>query len=117
MEDQANRDLIKLKIEMEMKKNQKAMLHRLKYLNDMQHKNEFLREIAKDYNRYYKFIIDEKKKEKANIEKLLIYLDNLMVEGDLSDTMLKRAEFQQKNILRELNRVKNSLDEMVSSVE
>ena len=33
MEDQANRDLIQLKIDMEMKKNQKAMLYRLKYIN------------------------------------------------------------------------------------
>ena len=117
MEDQANRDLIQLKIDMEMKKNQKAMLHRLKYINKMQEKNEFLKEIAKDYNRYYKYIVEEKKKEKANIEKLLIYLDNLIVEGDLSETMLKRAEFQQQNIMQELSRVKNSLDEIVSSVE
>ena len=117
MEDQANRDLIQLKIDMEMKKNQKAMLYRLKYINKMQEKNEFLKEIAKDYNRYYKYIVEEKKKEKANIEKLLIYLDNLIVEGDLSETMLKRAEFQQQNIMQELSRVKNSLDEIVSSVE
>ena len=117
MEDQANRDLIQLKTDMEMKKNQKAMLYRSKYINKMQEKNEFLKEIAKDYNRYYKYIVEEKKKEKANIEKLLIYLDNLIVEGDLSETMLKRAEFQQQNIMQELSRVKNSLDEIVSSVE
>ena len=117
MEDIANRDLIQLKIDMEMKKNQREMLSRLKYINKMQEKNEFLREIADDYNKYYKYIVAQKEKEKANIEKLLIYLDNLIVEGDLSDTMLKRAEFQQKNIMRELNRVKKSLDEIVSSVE
>ena len=117
MEDVANRDLINLKINAEMKKTQKNMLHRLKYINKMQEKNDFLKDIAKDYNRYYKYIIDQKKKEKANIEKLLIYLDNLIVEGDLSETMLKRAEFQQQNIMKELTRVKNSLDEIVSSVE
>ena len=32
MEDQANRDLIQLKIDMEIKNNQKAMLNRLKYI-------------------------------------------------------------------------------------
>jgi len=117
MEDMANRDLIQLKIEKEMKNNQKNMLYRLKHINKMQEKNEFLREIAKDYNRYYKYIVDQKEKEKVNIEKLVIYLDNLIVEGDLSDTMLKRAEFQQQNIMKELDRVKSSLDEIVSSVE
>ena len=78
----ANRDLIQLKIEKEMKNNQKNMLYRLKHINKMQEKNEFLREIAKDYNRYYKYIVEQKEKEKVNtcinIFRQLLYLGHYL---------------------------------------
>ena len=117
MEDIANRDLIQLKIDMEMKKNQREMLSRLKYINDKKHNNKHLNEIARDYNRYFRNIIIEKQQVKQQMEKLLEHLDKLTIDEDLSQSMLNRLEFQKKDIRKELSRVKNSLDEILSLVE
>merc|ERR1712166_1488327 len=110
MGDYAKRDLRHLNMEMAKERTQKSMLHKLKYINKNKTKNKFLKEVAEEYNEYYKNIIREKGNIIETMEKLLLYLDNLM--DDLSGPVLKRVEFQIKNIMKELTRVKINLDEI-----
>ena len=116
MESTENRVLIQKRIHDQIKKNRMAIFYRLRHLIEMEEKNEFINEVLKDYKKYYDFIVHQKENEKHNIEKLLIYLDNLIIEGELSENMLKRAKFQQENIINELGKVKKDLDEIISIV-
>ena len=117
MKSIADIDLIQLNFNNECEKNRKNMMNRLKYMNSIKEKNPYLSDIISDYNRYYKNIIKEKQNIKNNIEKLLSYLDNLVLNGNLNDIMSKRVEFQKKKLIIELKCVKKSLSEINSLVK
>ena len=115
--DLAKRDKIIELLRSEINKTQDSVVTYLKEAKNVQNENEFLDSIKNDYKRYHKYILNEKKRERKQMEMLINYLDKVLEEADLSAEMANRARFQQNKILGEMEKVKGELDRLTTADE
>jgi len=108
--DLANRDKIIELLQSEINKTQDSVMGYLEETQDVQKENEFLEGVTKDYKRYHKYIVDEKERERKQLEMLMGYLDKVVQEAGLSAEMANKARFQQNKILGEMDNIKGELD-------
>ena len=102
-----------IKCELEHKK--KNLLKKLILLNKNVKENSFLEDVVGDYKKYNDFIVKQKKEQLDAFNIILEYLDRITMESKLTDVALGRAQHDQKTILREMDKIKDELDEMISS--
>jgi|TARA_B110000037_G_C17049189_1_gene476996 hypothetical protein len=115
--DLAKRDKIIELLRSEINKTQDSVVTYLKEAKNVQNENEFLDSIKNDYKRYHKYILNEKEREREQMEMLINYLDKVLEEANLSAEMANRARFQQNKILGEMEKVKGELDRLTTSDE
>lgn len=115
--DLAKRDKIIELLRSEINKTQDSVVTYLKEAKNVQNENEFLDSIKNDYKRYHKYILNEKERERKQMEMLINYLDKVLEEANLSAEMANRARFQQNKILGEMEKVKGELDRLTTSDE
>ena len=108
--DLANRDKIIELLQSEINKTQDAVMGYLEETKKVQNENEFLESVTDDYKRYHKYIVDEKERERKQLEMLMGYLDKILQEAGLSAEMANKARFQQNKILGEMDNIKGELD-------
>ena len=112
--DLANRDKIIDLLQSEIKKTQDTITGFLGETKGVQKDNEFLIGVTKDYKRYHKYIVDEKKREREQLAMLIKYLEWTLKEAGLSAQLANRARFQQNQILNEMDNIKGELDRLTS---
>ena len=108
--DLANKDKIIELLQSEINKTQDSVMGYLEETKKVQNENEFLESVTKDYKRYHKYIVDEKERERKQLEMLMGYLDKILQEAGLSAEMANKARFQQNKILGEMDNIKGELD-------
>jgi len=108
--DLANRDKIIELLQSEINKTQDSVMGYLEETKKVQNENEFLESVTNDYKRYHKYIVDEKERERKQLEMLMGYLDKILQEAGLSAEMANKARFQQNKILGEMDNIKGELD-------
>jgi hypothetical protein len=110
--DLAKRDKIIDLLQSEINKTQSSVMEYLEDANKVQKENEFLESVTNDYKRYHNHILKEKERERNQMTILINYLDKILQEAGLSAQMANRARFQQNQILGEMEKVKNELDNL-----
>ena len=110
--DILEKELLARQLQVEISKNNAALLAGLYKMENMRHNNTFLEDVYNDYKRYHDYIILEKQKQKVQMEFILEYLENSIEGRGLSEEMVNRAKFERKNILRSLNSVRDDLNEL-----
>ena len=110
----ARRDEMIIQLRAVIKDNQDGVLGKMKELSNIQEDNRFLGSIYEDYRRYRDYIIQEKEREKRQMERLVHYLEKILLESNLTDVMTRRAIMEQNRILGQLDSVKSELDKLVS---
>ena len=110
--DLAKRDKIIDLLQSEINKTQASVMEYLEDANKVQKENEFLESVTNDYKRYHNYILKEKERERNQMILLINYLDKILQEAGLSAQMANRARFQQNQILGEMEKVKNELDNL-----
>jgi hypothetical protein len=108
--DLATRDKFIATLQSEINKTQDSVTGYLEETKKVQGENEFLQSVTSDYKRYHKFIVDEKERERKQLEDLMGYLDKILEEAGLSAEMANKARFQQNKILGEMDNIKGELD-------
>ena len=108
--DLANKDKIIELLQSEINKTQDSVMGYLEETKKVQNENEFLESVTNDYKRYHKYIVDEKERERKQLEMLMGYLDKILQEAGLSAEMANKARFQQNKILGEMDNIKGELD-------
>lgn len=109
----AKRDLHLMQIEAEIK-HKKRMLVKKKKEVDKKHKlNEYLTGVKDDYSKYYDYILNEKQQQFNALNLLKEYMGDLMKTEHLVNEQLRTAKYDQKDILHEIDKVKQELDEIV----
>ena len=108
-----DRDKQILIIQAALKDNQDHMVNKLLQLEEAQKGNHLLRTVYDDYKHYYDHIIKQKQYQHQSMEGLVNYLEKMMLEAGLTDNMLKRANYEQKNILKELSELRKNLNDIV----
>lgn len=93
------------------------LIDKQKQIKKLTKHNRFLGEVAKDYNRFNNYIIQQKRDQMKALELLNNYIHDLTVSGNLSKNNLKDAKQEQRKILREMNMIRKNLDQVISDTD
>ncbi len=110
----AQRDLQFIQISEEIKNKKRLLINKNKELKKKAEINEYLSTVRSDYTKYYDYILQEKQKQYDALLLINGYMGDLMKTEKLVDSQLRTAKHDQKDILREIEKVKAELDELIS---
>lgn len=109
----AERDLYLLQIEGEIKNKKKLLVKKKKDLDKKHKLNNYLSGVKEDYSKYYDYILNEKQQQHKALQLLDDYINNLINTERLVNDQLRIAKHDQKDIIREIDKVKAELDELI----
>ena len=109
----AERDLHLIQIEQEIMNKKKLLVKKKKDLDKKQKLNQYLDGVKVDYTKYYDYIVGEKQQQYNALMLLKEYMSDLMKTEHLVDDQLRTAKHDQKDIIREIDKVKVELDELI----
>ena len=110
----AQRDLKLIQIYEEIKNKKDLILKKKKDLSKKKNVNAYLEIVNTDYENYYNYILEQKKKELDAMNILNEYIDDLVNTDKLVDTQLKTAKRDQREILNEIYKIKGELDKLIA---
>lgn len=111
----AQRDLYLVRIEYEMNKKQQFLINKHRELDELEEDNEYLKLIRNDYQHYYSYIKEEKQKQIDAMNFLKSYIDEVIIQGKLTDADLEETKEEQDKILSEIDNIKQGLDEITEN--
>jgi hypothetical protein len=109
----AERDLHLIQIEQEIMNKKRLLVKKKKDFDKKQKLNQYLDGVRVDYTKYYDYIVLEKKQQYNALMLLKEYMSDLMKTEHLVDDQLRTAKHNQKDIIREIDKVKVELDELI----
>jgi hypothetical protein len=109
----AQRDLYLLQIETEIKNREMLLIKKKKDLDKKYKVNHYLNDVKENYSKYYEYILNEKQQQHNALLLLKEYMNNLINTEDMLDEQLRIAKHDQKYIMKEIDRVKTELDELI----
>ena len=109
----ADRDQKISTIEEQIKKRQKLILKKTAELEETKKENQFLEQVYSDYRKYHAFVLDQKKQQIEALHLLQEYLNNLKKTDELAKNEVDNLQNDQTIILKELDKVRNELNELI----
>ena len=88
------------------------LLEKQKTLQQTAKENEYLEMVRNDYRKYYNHIVKQKEDQINAMNYLKQYIDEIMVDGKLTDTDLENAKMEQDELIQEMGNIKSKLDEI-----
>ena len=108
----AERDLYLVHIDTLMDEKRKMLLEKQKTLQQTAKENEYLEMVRNDYRKYYNHIVKQKEDQINAMNYLKQYIDEIMVNGKLTDTDLENAKMEQDELIQETADIKSKMDEI-----
>jgi SMC interacting uncharacterized protein involved in chromosome segregation len=108
----AERDLYLVHIDTLMDEKRKMLLEKQKTLQQTAKENEYLEMVRNDYRKYYNHIVKQKEDQINAMNYLKQYIDEIMVNGKLTDVDLENAKMEQDELVQEMDNIKSKLDEI-----
>ncbi len=108
----AERDLYLVHIDTLMDEKRKMLLEKQKTLQQTAKENEYLEMVRNDYRKYYNHIVKQKEDQINAMNYLKQYIDEIMVNGKLTDVDLENAKMEQDELIQEMDNIKSKLDEI-----
>lgn len=105
--------IIQLKAELENRK--KILCMKRHQLKSNMRENSYLKEVARDYDKYNNHIISQKEKQIVFLQMLNGYIDNINNDLTLTNNKLNDSKQDQREITREISYLKRELDDLVKS--
>jgi len=109
----AERDLYLVHIDTLMDEKRKMLLEKQKTLQQTAKENEYLEMVRNDYRKYYNHIVKQKEDQINAMNYLKQYIDEIMVNGKLTDVDLENAKMEQDELIQEMDNIKGKLDEII----
>lgn len=107
------RDKYLYQIEDQINKKRKLLMSKKNYLERTIKENEFLDGVRNDYQKYMDYIIKEKQEQLRAMQILKKYTEELNLNTQFTEVNIKETKRDQKEILREIEKIKSELDELV----
>ena len=111
----AERDLYLVHIDTLMDEKRKLLLEKQKTLQQTAKENEYLEMVRNDYRKYYNHIVKQKEDQINAMNYLKQYIDEIMVNGKLTDMDLENAKMEQDELIQEMDNIKGKLDEITQT--
>jgi len=109
----AERDLYLVHIDTLMDEKRKMLLEKQKTLQQTAKENEYLEMVRNDYRKYYNHIVKQKEDQINAMNYLKQYIDEIMINGKLTDVDLENAKMEQDELIQEMDNIKGKLDEII----
>ena len=109
----SERDLQLIYIEKEIKHRREMLIQKKRELENKSKINEFLGTLKSDYNKYYDHMVKEKQDQYNALLLLNEYLSDLKKTDKLVENQIMVANHDQKDIMKEIAKVKRELDELL----
>jgi len=103
--------IYQMKAELENRK--KILCAKKKMLERNSRENVFLNDILDDYNKYNRHIIKQKEQQVMHLHMLNQYIETISRDLQLTDSQLKNSKQEQREIMREINKLKYEIDEII----
>jgi hypothetical protein len=113
----AERDICVMRIEKQLEAKKQMLLTKQNNLNKNIQFNYLLERIKNDYQKYYNYIVQQKKDQLQAMYILNTYLTELTNNGELSEMNKKDALLEQKKILFEIKLLKDNMEDFVKQLE
>ena len=111
--DLAKRDITIREMQREVADKKRELLSKFKELEKATSENEFLEGVVDDYATYYDYVREQKSEEYEALRIISEYLDRLSLDVDVTDQLLRQTKEDQKEILREMSKIKREMDQLV----
>lgn len=109
----AERELYLVHIDTLMDEKRKMLLEKQKTLHQTAKENEYLEMVRNDYRKYYNHIVKQKEDQINAMNYLKQYIDEIIVNGKLTDVDLENAKLEQDELIQEMGNIKGKLDEII----
>jgi hypothetical protein len=109
----AERDLYLVHIDTLMDEKRRMLLEKQKILQQTAKENEYLEMVRNDYRKYYNHIVKQKEDQINAMNYLKQYINEIMVNGNLTDIDLENAKMEQDELIEEMDTIKGKLDEII----
>ena len=103
--------IYQMKAELENRK--KILCVKRKTLEKNLRENGFLKDILDDYNKYNSYIIRQKEEQVMHLHMLNQYIENITKDLQLTDSQLKNSKQEQREIMREISKLKSEMNELI----
>lgn len=107
------RDKYLTQIEAQIEAKRNLLLQKRKVLKKTVKENHFLDGVKNDYEKYHNFIVNQKQSQIKAMGLLNNYISDIMVSGKLTEQDIKNSKAEQKEILGQIEKIKNDLDEIM----
>lgn len=111
----AERDSKLMNIEKEITYKKQLLLKKKDELEKKSKLNDYLSEVKSDYTKYYDYIVNVKQQQYNALVLLKEYMGDLIQTEQLVDDQLRSAKHEQNDIIREIDKVKMELDELINN--
>ena len=111
----AERDLYLVHIDTLVDEKRKMLLEKQKTLQQTAKENEYLEMVRNDYRKYYNHIVKQKEDQINAMNYLKQYIDEIIVNGKLTDVDLENAKMEQDELIQEMDNIKGKLDEITQT--
>ncbi len=121
------KDSLLQNIEAQIESKRGMLLKKQKYLETASKENEFLGMVKNDYQRYYDYIVGQKRDQIKAMNLLKTYVDDLIVTvtspdrccdfvetGKMTDAYFQYPKQDQQHLMGEVGKIKKGLDEIIS---
>jgi hypothetical protein len=93
-----------------IERKRRMMVEKQKRIQIIATDNRFLNGVKTDYEKYYGYVLQQKREQLEAFQLLDRYINQLKEAGELSKYNMEDAEIEQKKIMREINAIKKNLD-------
>jgi hypothetical protein len=108
-----NQDDRLLHIQQQIKEKKEYLLNKHVTLRKITKTNNFLEDVKNDYAKYHEYIVHQKQDQIEALKLLNDYIEDLTLTGKISKQQVNDAKTEQQHILKELDAIKKSLDDII----
>jgi len=113
----AERDKYLQQIEQQIAAKRKLLIDKRNYLEKTLKENAFLEGVKKDYQKYRDYVVKEKEDQLRAMNVLKQYTEDLVTSTKLTEANIKETKRDQKDILREMEKIKMELHEIMGPTQ
>ncbi len=93
------------------------LINKQKKLRFISKQNKFLDAVRNDYEKFYGYIVQQKRDQVRALEILDDYVKDLTLSGKLTKHNIEDAKEEQRRILNEVNSIKESLESIINDTK
>jgi len=109
----AQEDIYVEMMKQELCKISLQMRNNFEQIKNVSSENTFLFDVLSDYNQYYDYIKDQKKKQHEALRKLMLYIEIMSQELETTEYLLRETKRDQSDIIKEITNVKSEIQELM----